>query len=60
MIWTDTAIVAVIVILLVVEAVALLTERRDDLITTRMRKWSRATHLLPFLAGMLAGHFWWC
>ena len=60
MIWTDVALVAALVLLLVVEAVSLASTREDDMITTRIRKWSRATHLIPFLAGLLCGHFWWC
>ena len=50
--------VAVIVGLLIVEGIQL--ARGKELLTDVVRKTSPRFLLVPFLAGMLAGHFFWC
>lgn len=48
----------VVVALLAYEFFALATGR--ELLTTAMRRASKATMLVPFLFGMLMGHFFFC
>lgn len=58
---TEYFLIGVGLVLLGLELWAL--RRPDDdvrLITTVIRAWSRTTSFLPFAAGVLAGHFFWC
>ena len=57
---TGAVLIGVIVLLLGLEAYTLLNKTPDDHITAVVRKASKKFQLLPFLAGVLVGHFWWC
>ena len=54
---TDVILGLVLVVLLALEAYAL--TGRAPLITSRVRHHSKKLQLIPFLAGLLCGHFWW-
>jgi hypothetical protein len=55
---TDYVLFAVIGVLLGWEIYTLLNTSKDDTITASIHKWSRRP-LVPFLFGLLAGHFFW-
>ena len=57
---SDLVLVGVVILLLLWEAYTLwLTPDKTDHITYRVRKATEKWPLLPFFAGLLAGHFWW-
>lgn len=58
---TEWTLVGVVVFLFGLEMWAL-RQPDDDvkLITTVIRGWSKRFGILPFAAGVLAGHFWFC
>ena len=55
---TDVILLAVLLLLLVLEIYAM--SGRASLITARVRYYSGLYKIIPFLAGLLCGHFWWC
>jgi len=59
--FTEYSVIVAGVFLLLVEYLALRNPKdKKLLITTVMRRWAKKSTLLPFGAGLLAGHFFWC
>lgn len=56
---TDAICLVVVVAILAWDLFAVLKWGREATVSARVRAWSAAYPLIPFLIGMVAGHWFW-
>lgn len=56
---TEILLVVVVVFLLIYDGLAVLLIGFDATISVVVLEWSQRYPVIPFLCGVVAGHFWW-